>query len=573
MSEKQAVNLASLSMVKGELLTSINQSGAHIEQFIANRDKMDFLQQSLDELKSILGILQMVELHGAELLTQEMIELLSSIPAGADESYDQALSVLSTGFFILPRYFEYTQQIEGCIPVLLLGFINDIRIANSKAPLPESQFFTANTAPNRSNLPAGKLPPADEFMALVRRLRHMYQVGLLGVLLDKKAKYSLGLMKRAMERLDKLCGDKPLGKLWWLMLVALDAMEDKDMVINTARKFLFSSVDRQLRQVQKSGVAALDEEASERIIKELVYIIAVSGSELATAKEVKQTFALMPMPFNDAQLQQELDNLRGPAMDTVQSVAEVIKEELRNTKNRLESASQGIDMVDSYAEVSESLGKVADILAVVGLDTASETLKEQVKLFNSWAEQKHEADRQELLDAADSLLYVESTVSALEKINLSPEKLAQANSLARDDVIATSHLAEAEKVVLDEAQAGLALVKRAISSFEESSFDRNHIANLSKSLNAFRGAMIVLNLDRAAKISASMIRFVDDSLMQGEISGAIQQILETFADAIISLEYFLESYNEIGVADDAVLDIAHESVVALGYAPDEEEEA
>ena len=45
----------------------------------------------------------------------------------------------------------------------------------------------------------------------------------------------------------------------------------------------------------------------------------------------------------------------------------------------------------------------------------------------------------------------------------------------------------------------------------------------------------------------------------------MEQLLETFADAVISLEYFFDSYAEIGTADEGILDIAEESVNALGF--------
>jgi len=561
------VNLSSLNLVKSELLISFTQSGSHLEAFISNRDKPEFLQSSLDGLKEILGIVQVIQLAGAELLTQEMIELMASIPVSADSRYDKSLSVLSTGFFILPRYFEYAQQSERCMPILLLPFINDIRVANDKQPLSESQFFDVKTIANRPNPPAAeRTPPADEFAALVRRLRQMYDVGLLGVLLDRRTDYSLGLMRRAVQRLDRFCSDKPLGKLLWLMGIALEVMEEKEMPITTPRKFLFSAVDRYLKVLQKNGVSTLDEQPRENLIKDLIYVIAVSGSASANAKQVRQAFGVAPMPFTEAQLTQELDNLRGPEMGTVHSVAEVIREELRNSKNSLEIISQGgTDTTETYIGIADSLQKVADILAVVGLSTASNSLREQIALFRKWSAQKYEANRQELLAAADALLYVESTVSTLEKINLSPEKLAKANSLAKDEIIASSNLAEAEKVVLDEAQAGITLIKRSIMSYQESNFDKNHVMNLSKSLNALRGALIVLNMSRAAKICHSCMRFVDNSLLKGDTSGAIQQILETFADSIISLEYYLEGYIKVGAKDDSVLDIAEESVKALGF--------
>lgn len=566
MSLSYKVNLTSLNLVKNELLASIRQAGSNIETFISNRDKGEYLQASLDGLKEILGILHVIQLKGGEILTREMIELGSSIPVGASESHDKALSALSTGFFILPRYFEYSQQSEQCIPVLLLPFINDIRIANNKLPLSESEFFTVRTEAGRPNPPpAAALPAADEFTSLFKRLRQMYHVGLLGVLLGKKTSYSLGLMRRSMERVDRYASDKPMGRLFWLMRVALEVMEKQKMEITAPRKFLLSSVDRKLKQIIKSGSSVFDEKPDEQTLKDLIYIIAISGSSINAAKEVRNAFGVPPMPYTDAQLAQELDNLRGPELGTVQSVAEVIREELRSSKNGLETISQGAtDTSESYKEIAESLQKVADILAVVGLVTASNTLKEQASLFRSWIDKKHEANKDELISAADALLFVESTVSTLEKINLSPEMLAKANSLAKEEVIAQSNLAEAEKVVLEEAQAGLSLIKRGIMSYQESNFDKNHIANLGKTLNSVRGAMIVLNMTRGADIANRCIAFVENTLLKAEPGGALPQMLETFADAIISMEYYLENYINIGVKDDSVLDIADESVKALG---------
>lgn len=560
------VNLTSLNLIKPELLASIKQSSSNIEAFISNRDKSEFLQSTLDGLKEILGILQLIQLRGADMLVQEMIELASAIPAGSNERYDKPLSVLSTGFFILPRYFEYSQQAEQCMPVLLLPFINDIRIANNKAPISDGQFFSVRVSADRPAPPkAEALPSASEFATFVRRMRQMYLVGLLGILLDRRVSASFGLMRRAMVRLDRYCSNKPMGKLWWLMAVALEAMEDKQMSVTAPRKFLFTAVDRQLKMLQKKGAAVLDQQPNEALLKDLIYIAAISGANLPSVKQVRQTFGVPPMPLTEAQLVQEMDNLRGPEMGTVHSVAEVIREELRASKNNLEVLSMGgADVIEGYKGIADSLQRVADILSVVGLLTASTNLREQIALFRKWSEQKHEADRAELLAAADVLLYVESTVSALERINLSPEKLAKANALAKDDVIASGQIADAEKVVLEEAQAGLALIKRGIMSFQESNFDKNHIANLGKSLNSVRGAMIMLNMKRAADIAGSCAAFVDNTLMKGEVSGAIQQILETFADAVISLEYYLENYIQVGIKDDSVLDIASESVQALG---------
>jgi hypothetical protein len=78
--------------------------------------------------------------------------------------------------------------------------------------------------------------------------------------------------------------------------------------------------------------------------------------------------------------------------------------------------------------------------------------------------------------------------------------------------------------------------------------------------------MTMLNMKRAADIANACAKFVDNTLMKGDVSGAIQQILETFADVVVSLEYYLDNYIQVGVKDDSVLNVAADSVRALGIA-------
>jgi len=84
-------------------------------------------------------------------------------------------------------------------------------------------------------------------------------------------------------------------------------------------------------------------------------------------------------------------------------------------------------------------------------------------------------------------------------------------------------------------------------------------------LDSVRGGMFVLGLPRAAKVIAGCMKFIDESLMEDEQQAAIQHMMDTFADAIISLEYYLDNLKVDKKADTDVLRIAEESLEALGY--------
>ena len=562
MFDQRAVNLTSLNIVKNEFLVTIQLATNQLEQFITSRERQDLIQACLESFQQIEGVLRVVELRGADLLAGEIVSALKTVPADADASYDAMLASVSTASFVVTRYFEYVQQFERSMPVLLLPFINDLRAIRKLSLLPDSYFLIMNSdgEPKHRN-------PVDSFTGdAARRFRHMFQVGLLGVLQGQNADYSLGLMQRALERTAAMASGKSFEKVLWAAAVALSAIREKHMALQTSRKMLFSALDRQLKQLVQQGESFLDIATDTSLLREFIYIVSVSGSESEQAKAVRSAFAVMPMGYSEADVEEELNNLRGPGLSTVQSVAEVIREELRSSKNALEMASQGGgDIVATYPDMIASLTRIADTLSVVGLASPGQVLRDQVKKISQWDSDSHAANGGELIEVADTLLYIESTVSALQNINLSQAKLAETNALGKDQIIAQSQLAEAEKVVIDEAQAGLSLIKRAMASYAESGYDSIHISNLGKSLNSVRGALILMNMSRAAKVAESCIQFVDTKLLRGDASGAIQQLMETFADAVMSLEYFLEAYIAVHKQDNSILEIAEESVKALGY--------
>jgi hypothetical protein len=216
-------------------------------------------------------------------------------------------------------------------------------------------------------------------------------------------------------------------------------------------------------------------------------------------------------------------------------------------------------------ELVETLKKVADILAIVGLVSPSNGLKHEIEKIQRWQTSGEAVPPSELLGVADTLLYVESTIAGLGKTNLSDEKLAKINALSRDDAMANNQIAEAEKLVIDEAESGLAMVKRALSAFAESNYDKGHISNIAATLDSVRGGMFVLGLPRAAKVLAGCMLFINESLLENDQQAAIQHLMDTFADAIISLEYYLDNLKIDKKADTDVLRIAEESLEALGY--------
>ena len=548
----------SLNLVRDELFATIEEAESSLEQFIADRNNGSLLQQAVESLHQVRGTLNLIELAGAELLAQEVLDQATDIPAGAGEERDVQLSALSNALHVLRRYLENVEAHRQEMPELLLPAINDLRQAGGQPALPESFFFSVRLDHARPRTaPADVDGAARETQG--RRLRHMYQVGLLGFIREQNPQASLKLMGRALGRLDSLFANEPRARLCWIGAAAIESQVEGQLLARKSRKQLFSRFDRELKQMLANG----QYEAPRNLLKELLYLVALADSQGPQASALREVFGLMPMPFTDHLLEEEYQRLAGPGQSVMRSLSSAIREELNSVKDMLDLIERGTLQSDSLNGLHAQLGKLSKTLGMVGLSSAGNSLNAQLQTVASWCEGA-EPQPNELHKLADAVLYVEGMVASLERGERSDARLAQVQPGDEADSFAQHQLKEARIVVVDEAQAGLALAKRAITAYLESGGDRMHLSNVPFSLQAVRGGLWFLNQSRAALLVGACADYIQKHMLDAPQMPS-EQMLETLADALSSLEYYLEAGAVMRPeTKPSVLDLAADSVRALG---------
>jgi hypothetical protein len=546
----------SLSLVRDELFTTMEETEQSLEQFIAERNNGSLLQQAVENLQQVRGTLNLIELAGAELLAQEVLQQATDIPTGAGEERDGQLSALSNALYVLRRYLENVDAHRQEMPELLLPAINDLRQAGAQPPLPESFFFSVRLDQPR---PAGT-PGGAVSAAAARRLRHMFQVGLLGFIREDNPQAGLKLMLRALGRLDSLFADQPAGRLYWIGAAAVESQLDGQLLPRKARKQLFSRLDREIRQALGGNGGY---EAPRSLLKELLYLVALADSRGPHASAVREVFGLTPLPFTDHLLDEEYQRLSGPGQGVLRSLSTAIREELASVKDLLDLIERGTAQPDSYGNLHALLGKLAKTLGMVGLSSAASALQGQLPLVAGWGEDNR-AESGDLHKLAEAVLYVESMVASLERGEQRNQRPSVAQPGDEGEAFAAHQLAEARIVVVDEARGGLALAKRAITSYLESAGDKLHLANVPFSLQAVRGGLWFLDQERAARLIGLCADYIQTQMIDS-LQMPSEQMLETLADALSSLEYYLEGGAVLRPeTTPSVLDLAEESVRALG---------
>ncbi|WP_172149791.1 ferrous iron transporter B [Pseudomonas tumuqii] len=548
----------SLSLVRNELFTTMEEAESSLEHFIAERHNGSLLQQAVESLHQVRGTLNLVELTGAELLAQEVLEQATDIPAGAGEERDVQLSALSNALHVLRRYLESVDVHRQEMPELLLPAINDLRQAGGQPALPESFFFSVRLDHVRPRTaPAALDAAAKEIEG--RRLRQMYQVGLLGFMREQNPQASLKLMGRAMARLDTLYANEPRGRLCWIGAAAVEAQLEGQLLARKSRKQLFSRIDRELKQI----LANSQHETPRSLLKELLYLVALADSRGPVATPVRELFGLTSLPFTDHLLEEEYQRLAGPGQAVMRSLSSAIREELTSVKDMLDLIERGTVQAESLGNLHAVLGKLSKTLGMVGLSSAGNALNAQLQTVAVWSEARA-PQQEELLKLADAVLYVEGMVASLER---GERRDSSAGQLAPDkelESFAYYQLNEARIVVVDEARGGLALAKRAITAYLEADGDRMHLSNVPFSLQAVRGGLWFLGQERAAALVGACAEYIQTQMFEAPKMPS-EQMLETLADALSSLEYYLEAGAVMRPeTQPSVLDLAADSVRALG---------
>jgi len=561
-----STSLSSIELVQPEIENTIQQAEKSLERFQENRDSGEDLQNCIDYLNQLRGIFVLVEVQGCVLLCQESVNLANEVPVGASDDKNSLLTNLSNAIFILRRYTEYFCQYKTDYPELLLPIINELRLARKSKPFPESHFF--DLTPNQhfdatGLINSSDISALDDFEHHAKRFRHMYQVGLLDLLREKNTDISLRLINRAAKGCIRICHGEAMAEFWSLVTILSNVFMSESITINDPRKRLFMKIEKHLREMALVGQSVSAKSAPDAIRKELLYLIALSGSRSECVIALLKGFNISVFDFTELDLQRESRRLFGPGSDVLKSLSSALQEELIQLKDKLDILERhGDPQADDITFIAAVFERLSSTLSMLDLPKISAVCDQQVKRVTRWIGSGSDVTETELMQVADIVLNIEQAIKCFEETGIQAD-------IDTQDLAPNSEqgpfLIEAILVVIDESKSGLSLVKRAISSYIDSQGDKLHLANISQVLAGIKGAMAMIGQARASTLVGRCISCINTELYESEMLPE-SKLLETLADALASLEYFIESMNVKGVVNEALLKLTEESLASIGYA-------
>ena len=258
-----------LDWVKGEIEETLKQARQSLEAYVSNPEDSTRMRFCLTYLHQVYGTLQMVEFYGAALLAEEMEQLAQAILNGEVARIDDAEEVLMRSILQLPSYLEKVRTARRDLPVVILPLLNDLRATRGDSLLSETALF----APNISS---GKVIAAeqqsggervDNPVQLLRRLRQMYQISLVGLIRNSDLVANLGNLAKVLAKLERLAGSSPSAQLWWVSGAIAEGLSNGSIEAGTSIKMLLGMVDRQIKEAIDTQGDSLKGEVPDRCVR------------------------------------------------------------------------------------------------------------------------------------------------------------------------------------------------------------------------------------------------------------------------------------------------------------------
>ncbi|MDF9884354.1 chemotaxis protein histidine kinase CheA [Pseudomonas silensiensis] len=554
-----------LEWVKGEIAETLKVAHQAIETLLDDPQATHALSDCLACIHQVHGSLQMVEFYGAALLAEEMEHLATALQQDRINHRDEALHLLLQALGQLPIYLDRVQGARRDLPLVVLPLINDLRSARGESLLSETSLFS----PQLLDLPVldeeslALLEPAD-FANVLRKLRQMLQMALVGLLREQDDETNLGYLTKVFSRLEGLCGNAPLSPLWQVASALVEGMRGGSIANSPALRSLFKDADKELKRLLEQGIRGINQPAPPELLKSLLFYIAKAEHPTGQMLTMKDRYSLDDALPDSAMVDEERARLAGPDRDAMRSVLAALCEELVRVKERLDLFVRSDRQHTSDLEtLLAPLRQIADTLAVLGFGQPRKVIIDQLAVVLSLAQGQREPNDAILMDVAGALLYVEATLAGMVG-TVEPESQEESH-------LPTTDLTQIHQIVIKEARICLQQAKDMIVDYIDADWDRQHLQALPALLTQVRGALSMIPLGRAASLIEACNHFIREHLLLDPGQPGWQE-LDSLADVITSIEYYLERLSDDPEAPgEQLLDVAEKSLASLGFFPSEQQ--
>ncbi len=535
-----------LNLVKAEIDQALAQVQSDLESFLEHPAEERRIN-AMDLLRQVWGALHMLGLDWADKLVLWSREILQQFQGGITEADMPKAEAIGYALTILGCYLDYVQIKDMAWPQLLIPALNRLRGSIGQTLLGDDVFL--RHAELQSGVaPARRTMRSVDRQYVLRRARQVYQMGLVGVLRDSDDPGHIMMMQMALKKIVLVAEQAETAELVVVVLAAVEALAT-GVAITMSRKKWLAQIERMLKALMLSQPPV-----AEQWLPTALYLAAL-GSAGSWVARVKLSYALAERFLDQERLTTEFDLMCGPGSSVIKTVSSVISEEMAQIRDSLDLMARGVSRMGETEPMDQQIRRLSRTLLMLGQHEISQRASYWADVVARWT---GEPDEDDLNGLVDMLLGVENSMTRLLK-----EVTPGMYTPIINQNISIHQLDQARTMLVSESRSGLSIAKRGITSYLETDFATQHLENVPETLNSVAGGLAFLGVVRGAEVLKAVARYVAERLMKWQGEPPMHE-MDLLADALTSVDYYLESLEANKPVGESLFILAEQSVAEMG---------
>jgi len=527
-----------LDAVAREVTVSLTEARVALEAYVEQPANVALLQKCRLELAQVQGVLRVMEIHGAALLAEEMHQVCVYLEASVGESKNQAeaLDALMRAMVQLPSYLDRVLAGGRDLALVLLPLLNDMRAVRGSPLLSEGTLLSLNL---KSDQQASPQHAASEDRTTLgqtaRKSRARFQMALIGWIRGERVDHHLENLAAVATQFERMATTQPLFQLWWVAGAVIEALRERGLESSVSVKRLLGLCDREIKRLYEQGEAQFAQHPPVELLNNLLYYVARVTSTGPRVTAVRASFRLSELLPVDDSIEQERENLSAPSVKLMQTVAAAIREDLAKVKDVLDIyVRRGGAAPDELGSQVEMLRKIGDTLGVLGLGEQRARVQGEIGRLEAMIAAKEAPSESALIDVAAALIQVEDHLDDELVGMILPRRMGEARQPVDVD------FQQVQAAVLRECVVNLARVKEYIAQNVGGTLDAAGFDNWHDLMRGIQAGLLMLGKTRAVQCMERVTGHLREVMRQGGSSLA-PQALDRLADAIVSIEYYMDT--------------------------------
>jgi chemosensory pili system protein ChpA (sensor histidine kinase/response regulator) len=537
-----------LEWVIRDIKDTLAQARRALDTYAREPDDVIQLKFCLTYIHQVYGSLHMSGFHGGAMIASEIEALAQGLLNKTVPHKKEAIGVLQKSIVELPVYLESALKTKSDQPSLVFSLLNDLRATRDASLMSESIMFSPNLE-YAYQVKGEKHPIVNDEQQLrlmLSKLRQMYQVAAASVIHKKNVEENFAYLCKVSQRLEKILQGTKRAALWEIVSAFVVGLQ-KNLIEDTASvKTLLRKLDGELKELIDGGYSALEKHTTDELIKNFLYYLSSIAETTPEIDGLREHYAVNKASRVETE---KLDS----GISSVESYAAItssLLEGFGDIQERLELCQQENYFSESVDWLKIKLNQVADTLAILNVTQLRQRIIDSIAVVTA-LEHDHTLLSDRLLDVKD---HVEVVEKELEKT------LAEKQSLV---TMSSRQFSQEDDLALQESRNGLEEAKDAVVNYIATQWNIKNLQPVPSILRDVGEKLLQLSLTAPAEILAASANYIEMTMIHQSSQPEWKQ-LDSLADVIASIDYFLEVLSFTKEEDFSILAGAENGLLSLG---------